>query len=146
MINITANLKGVEESLLGALESAVLQTLEHENAEGGVNVMLTGDEEVRALNRAFRGIDTTTDVLSFAANEGEELLGEPAGFLGDIAISLPRAQSQAEAYGHSLKRELCFLAVHGTLHLMGYDHANEAEESEMFALQEKILEDMGLKR
>ena len=146
MIDIMANLEGVEESLLDALESAVLQTLRHENAEGSVNVVLTDDEEVRAFNRAFRGIDKTTDVLSFAANEGEELLGEPEAFLGDIAISLPRAQAQAEAYGHSLMRELCFLAVHGTLHLLGYDHANEADESEMFGLQEKILEDMGLKR
>ncbi len=125
-----------------------------ENIE--VSVMLTDNENIRALNRDHRGIDRATDVLSFPLIEfdadrranvdtvDESENGEV--MLGDIVISLERAAAQAEEYGHSLLREVGFLTVHSMLHLYGYDHMEEDEEREMFSLQEKILEEMELKR
>lgn len=145
LIDVLVNLEGVGEALLNVAEGAVAAALRHERAEGDVNVVLTDDEEIRELNRAFRGIDAATDVLSFPAREGEDV-GIPDDFLGDIAISVPRALLQAEEYGHAPERELAFLAVHGALHILGYDHTNEEEAKNMFALQEIILQDMGLKR
>ena len=146
MIDVTVNLDGVGEALFLTVENAVAAALRHENAEGDVSVVLTDDAEIRALNKAFRGIDAATDVLSFPACEGDLITGAPDGFLGDIAISCPRAFSQAEEYGHSPAREFAFLAVHGALHILGYDHLNEEDANRMFALQEIILNDMGLKR
>ena len=91
-------------------------------------------------------MDRPTDVLSFPAAEGGEFPAIPDSFLGDIAISLPRAEAQAEEYGHSLLRELSFLAVHGTLHLLGYDHMTDEDRAEMFARQNEILEKMRITR
>ena len=91
-------------------------------------------------------MDRPTDVLSFPSNEGDALSAVPDGFLGDIAISIDRAKAQAEEYGHSFERELSFLTVHGCLHILGYDHMNDEERQEMFALQDKILNDMGITR
>ncbi len=121
-----------------------------------VSVMLTDNEGIRELNREHRGIDRATDVLSFPLlefSEDKRALPETVDFgeneevtLGDIVISLERAAEQAEEYGHSMKREVGFLTVHSMLHLYGYDHMTEDDEREMFALQEKILDGMGLKR
>ncbi|MDR6225044.1 putative rRNA maturation factor [Desmospora profundinema] len=117
--------------------------------EAEVSVSIVDDPVIHRLNREFRGVDRPTDVLSFPQWEpGEELVavtGEPIP-LGDVIISLPRAREQADTYGHSLQRELAFLAVHGFLHLLGYDHQNQAEENRMFARQEEILALAGLKR
>ncbi len=146
MTDVIVNFDGISEALQKTVESAVARTLLHEGAEGGVNVVLTDDEEIRGLNRGFRGIDSATDVLSFPANEGEALADIPDGFLGDIAISCTRAYLQAAEYGHSAEREFAFLTVHGTLHILGYDHTTESDADEMFALQNEILKDMGLER
>ena len=104
------------------------------------------DETIHEINREYRGVDRPTDVISFPAEEGEEILAPPDGFIGDIVISYPRAEEQSAEYGHSVRRELSFLAVHGTLHLLGYDHMKEEEAGEMFALQDEILDEMGIKR
>ena len=95
------------------------------------------------LNREYRGIDATTDVLSFAINDGEEFeLPEEVEYeLGDIFINVDRVKSQAAAYGHSEKREFLFLFIHGVLHCLGYDHMTKEQEDEMFGLQHKILGD-----
>jgi len=123
------------------LMDRVIETAKaHEGARGEVSVLITGDDQVHELNREFRAIDRTTDVLSFPAE------AEAEDFLGDIAISLPQAKAQAVEYGHSLKRELCFLVLHGTLHLLGYDHIDEADAKTMFALQTQLLEGMGITR
>ncbi len=124
--------------------------------EGEVAVTFVDDAEIRRLNLEYRGIDRSTDVLSFPMLEPgdeepeiyyEEDEGGDAGtLLGDIVISLPRAQEQAKEYGHSLEREIGFLFVHGFLHLIGYDHQDEAAEKEMFAKQETILREAGLRR
>lgn len=102
------------------------------------SVILTDDEEVHQLNKLYRGIDRTTDVLSFALNDGKAL-ASPINVLGDIYISIPQMKKQAEEYGTGEKRELSFLAIHGLLHLLGYNHEKEDEENIMFGLQKEIL-------
>ena len=113
-----------------------------------VNVTLVNDDEIKELNSAFRGIDKSTDVLSFPLGENGEYDINPetdALMLGDIVISAEHALKQAEEYGHSIDREIAFLTVHSMLHLLGYDHVNnETEEKEMFKKQEEILIKMGL--
>ncbi|MBQ9747058.1 MAG: rRNA maturation RNase YbeY [Clostridia bacterium] len=135
------------------IETAIKKTLAHErfrkNAE--LSVTFVDNGEIHALNREFRDKDRPTDVLSFPiwdADEGFEV--DPAigaVMLGDIVISAERAWEQAEEYGHSFAREVCFLAVHSTLHLIGYDHeVSEADEKYMNDTQEEILAKMGLRR
>jgi probable rRNA maturation factor len=105
---------------------------------------LTGDEHLREYNRRYRGLDETTDVLAFAAQEAplDQRFQAPPGtehWLGDIVIALPRARFQAREAGHSMNDEVRLLAVHGFLHLLGYDHAERAEEAAMTALTNRIL-------
>ena len=128
-----------EECIRTACETA----LEMEGAAGDITVLVAGPDHIQQLNRDFRNVDRVTDVLTFPSREGEALLGSPDGYLGDIMICRSRAVEQAEEYGHSLSRELAFLAVHGTLHILGYDHMNEAEEQVMRASQRTILERIG---
>ena len=130
---------------------AIAEALRYEafDRPAEVSVTFTDNEEIRQLNASWRGIDRATDVLSFPMSDeesGENRDGDCV-LLGDIVISAERAAEQAEEYGHTLARELAFLAVHSTLHLLGYDHERSAEEEkEMFRRQEEILCGMGLKR
>lgn len=112
------------------------------------NVIIINNDEIHEINRKYRGVDRATDVISFALEDDKtfEVVETNMRILGDIYISIDKAREQAENYGHSLKRELSFLAVHGLLHLLGYDHMNEEEEKEMFKLQELILDGYGIKR
>ena len=114
--------------------------------EACASVILTDDEEVHYLNKTYRNIDRETDVISFALEddktESDTLYnkrGKNKHLLGDIYISIDRAKEQALEYGHSLTREICFLAVHGLLHLLGYDHMEKSDEEVMFSKQEEIL-------
>jgi probable rRNA maturation factor len=116
-----------------------------------VSVTFVTNERIREINREYRDKDAVTDVISFALEElgeGEvELIGaDIPRILGDIIISTAKAKEQAEEYGHSFMREFGFLAVHGFLHLLGYDHMTEEDEREMFTLQKEILDEYGLKR
>ncbi len=119
-----------------------------------VSVRLCSDETIREINAAHRGIDRTTDVLSFptviypkgktAGSCSRTLMMEyddetGACFLGDIVIAVPHVFSQAEEYGHSAEREACYLLIHGICHLMGYDHMEEADKKKMRSMEEKIL-------
>jgi probable rRNA maturation factor len=106
---------------------------------------LTGDEHLREYNRRYRGLDEPTDVLAFAAQEApsDQRFQAPPGtehWLGDIVISLPRARQQARAAHHSMNDEVRLLAVHGFLHLLGYDHAEPGEEARMKEMTTKVLE------
>jgi probable rRNA maturation factor len=94
--------------------------------------LVTDAEEIQQLNASYRNIDRVTDVLTFPAWEGDAILCPPDGYLGDIAICYERAAEQAQEYGHSLERELAFLAVHGALHLLGYDHMKPEDEPSCF--------------
>lgn len=111
------------------------------------NVIFVEKEEIQEINKSYRGIDRVTDVITFALfdNAEEALIGD-TNELGDVFICLDRAFEQASEYGHSVEREVGFLSVHGYLHLKGYDHQSPEEEKVMFALQEEILENAGLKR
>lgn len=134
------------ENIENMIKSAAEYALSYLNTTGEISVTVVSNDEIHELNLLHRGIDRPTDVLSFPANEGEEILALPDGFLGDIIISAQKACEQACEYGHSVLREIAFLTLHGTLHLLGYDHMNEEDEKEMFALQRAILDDMGVKR
>lgn len=128
-------------SLLRLMGQAVDAALAFENYRGHAEVSLTftDNEKIHALNLRYRGVDRATDVLSFPMEEEDTL--------GDIVISLERAQEQAREYGHSFEREAAFLCVHSVLHLLGYDHERSPEEeADMFDRQEKILLRMGLPR
>ncbi len=130
------------------LRRITAEALRREGVEGKValSVVITDDEAVRELNRQFRDVDAPTDVLAFGSGEEGDFVtapGEPA-YLGDVVISCPRAVSQAEEYGHSINRELALLAVHGVLHLLGYDHVDEAERMEMWTRQNEILGSLAL--
>ncbi|MBR5291941.1 MAG: rRNA maturation RNase YbeY [Clostridia bacterium] len=128
------------------VSEAIEAALVHRGRSGMITVTLVDDEAIHEINRSYRNVDRPTDVISFPSEEGESIAAIPDGFLGDIIISVPRARAQAEEYGHSFRRELSFLAVHGTLHLLGYDHMTEVEAKEMFGLQEDILKEMGISR
>lgn len=117
--------------------------------EAEVSLMLVDDERIHELNREYRGVDRPTDVLSFALQEETE--EEPDtefedDMLGDIVISVPRAREQAIDYGHSFEREIVYLAVHGTLHLLGYDHEDDEDKQEMRAKEEEVMAVLGLER
>lgn len=119
--------------------------------DGEVCITFVNNPEIQELNQTYRGKNEPTDVLSFPMYEADEEEIEVADedeplLLGDIVISIPRAQEQAEEYGHSFERELGFLAVHGFLHLLGYDHGTDEEEKLMFSKQEEILKQHGLIR
>ena len=117
------------------------------NAE--VSITLTNNEHIHELNLRYRGIDRPTDVLSFALNEGEEpeiFDGPTVDVLGDIIISVERAVEQAAEYGHSVQREIAFLTVHGMLHLLGYDHMEEADRIEMRREEEFVMKKLEIAR
>ena len=127
-----------------------------------VTVLLTGDARLRELNRAYRGVDAPTDVLSFAQRDALPVDTEPApylirgckpalppqecDYLGDIAISWERVRAQAAAYGHSEEREFAYLFVHGFLHLLGHTHAEDTAYRQMRAREEQVLSAVGLPR
>jgi probable rRNA maturation factor len=126
------------------IEEAANAVLEHEAQplDSDLSIVLTDDAKLNQLNRDYLGIDAPTDVLSFPASETDPDTG--ARYLGDILISMPRAQAQAEAAGHPLEAEVQLLIVHGILHLLGYDHARAEEKARMWKAQAQILERLGL--
>ena len=137
------------------IERAVAATLAGESVEGPVevSVLVTDDSALHALNRDYRGVDAPTDVLSFAAEEGDAagpafvLPPDAPRYLGDIAISYERVSAQADEYGHSRERELAYLTAHGVLHLLGYDHERGADDAAaMRAREEAAMERLGLRR
>ena len=130
------------------LRRVAAEALRREGVEGEIalSVVITYDEAVRELNRQFRDVDAPTDVLAFGTGEEGDFVTAPGeqAYLGDVVISYPRAVAQAEEYGHSVNRELALLAVHGVLHLLGYDNVDEAERMKMGARQNEILGSLAL--
>jgi probable rRNA maturation factor len=102
------------------------------------NVIIVDNDYIHNLNKTYRNIDRPTDVITFALEDNKDIVTSPR-ILGDIYISIEKAKSQALEYGHSFKREICFLAVHGFYHLLGYDHMTQEDEKIMFARQEVVL-------
>ena len=109
------------------------------------NVIIVDNDYIHKLNKEYRDIDRETDVITFAL-EDDKTFNPSVRILGDVYISIDKAKSQSVEYGHSLLRELCFLAVHGMLHLLGYDHMKKEDEIVMFKLQDEILDEMNIKR
>lgn len=145
---IDENSSEFQELLSNVLEKAAEM---EETGQAEVSVTIVTKERIQEINNEYRQKDSVTDVISFAMEEmGEDeteiIGGEETRFLGDIIICLDVAKEQAAEYGHSLEREMGFLAVHGFLHLLGYDHMNDEDEKRMFGRQEEILEQYGLKR
>lgn len=132
---------------LEIIEKLMEFAIEHEKI-GNVefNIIIVDNNYIHTLNREHRGIDRPTDVITFALEDYEDIEYVDYRLLGDIYISIDKARSQAEEYGHSFLRELAFLSIHGFLHLLGYDHMNEVDEKEMFGRQELILDEFGIKR
>ncbi len=110
------------------------------------NIIIVDNETIHSINKEYRGVDCPTDVISFALEDDKSFVQTELRILGDIYISIDKAREQAKNYGHSLKREISFLTIHGLLHLLGYDHMEEKDEKEMFELQELILDGYGIKR
>ena len=140
MINIESSLEPPFD--LDLLEQAALAALTHQSAEGDLTIVLADDEELHRLNRDFLGIDAPTDVLSFPASETDPDTG--AAYLGDIILSIPRADAQAQAAGHPLADEARLLVIHGVLHLLGHDHAEADEKAKMWKAQAEIMMGLGL--
>jgi len=127
------------------LNDVINYTMKKLNVKDSIfDIIFIDDDEMHSMNKEYRGIDRTTDVLSFALNDNKHI-DTVINSLGDIFISIPKMKAQAVDYGHSEKRELSFLTVHGLLHLLGYDHMNEEDEKVMFALQKEILDELGIK-
>ena len=122
----------------------LVKKLELEKCE--FNIIIVDNEKIHEINREYRGVDRETDVISFAMEDNMDIKYEDFRLLGDIYISIDKCYLQAEEYGHSREREICFLATHGILHLLGYDHMEEKEEEEMFKLQEELLTGYDIKR
>lgn len=128
------------------LKKVIKRTMKHENVKNAYfSIIFVDADEIQNINKEYRGIDKVTDVISFAFEDNEKIKSK-IRVLGDIYICIPRMIEQAENYGHSIKRELSFLTVHGLLHLLGYDHMEKEDEKVMFDLQERILNEEGITR
>lgn len=140
IINET-NIK-IEE--LKIVEKFLKKVIKDEKLENAIfNVIIIDDERIHEINKQYRGIDRSTDVISFALEDSEDIEMN-FRILGDIYISIDKVYEQSESYGHSFLRELSFLTVHGLLHLLGYDHMKKEDEIIMFEKQEKILNEAGI--
>ena len=139
---------GEEIPELESVEKLLYSAIEKEKLEGiNFNIIIVDNEYIHELNRNYRNIDRETDVITFALEDDDSMvLPDSVRVLGDIYISIDKARSQATEYGHSFLREICFLAVHGFYHLLGYDHMTPEEEKVMFDKQEEVLSAYGITR
>ncbi len=130
------------------IEKVINKALEIEGLKkASCSIIIVDNSYIHKLNKEYRGIDRVTDVISFALEDDKSMIiPDEIRLLGDIYISIDKAKEQAEEYGHSLERELCFLSVHGLYHLLGYDHETEEEAEVMFKKQEEVLMEYGITR
>ncbi len=139
----------VDDNFTGFLTGVAREVLKNEGYgdEAEISLVFVDDAYIKGLNLQYRGIDRPTDVLSFAMQEGVSVPSLEEGIiLGDVVISLPAAGRQAGEYGHSFQREAAYLAVHGLLHLLGYDHRDNEEQRVMRQKEEEILSRLKLSR
>lgn len=133
---------------LKTVKKVLQKAMEKEKLENTTfNLIIVDNEYIKYLNKNYRNIDRETDVITFALeDEDSVIVPTDERILGDIYISLDKAKTQSDEYGHSLLRELSFLAVHGFYHLLGYDHMTKKDEEVMFAKQEEVLKENGIER
>jgi metalloprotein, YbeY/UPF0054 family len=136
---LSKELKELKDFLIYAANHEKLDNIEY-------NVIIIDNPKIRELNRSYRNIDKETDVISFALEDDKTYNSKEVRLLGDIYISIDKAREQANLYEHSFKRELFFLAIHGFLHLLGFNHEDPEEENIMFAKQEEVLNKYGISR
>lgn len=122
----------------------VVRKLEIE--KGIFNIIFVDNDIIHKINKEYRKVDRVTDVISFALEDNPDIVYDDFRLLGDIYIAIDVAYDQAIEYNHSREREVCFLATHGVLHLLGYDHMTEEEKKEMFGIQEELLQEYGINR
>ena len=133
------------EDIIKKVSNKALETEKVKKAS--CSIIIVDNSYIHKLNKEYRGIDRVTDVISFALEDEKSMvIPDEIRLLGDIYISLDKAKEQAKEYGHSLERELCFLAVHGLYHLLGYDHETKEEAEVMFKKQEEVLMEYGIIR
>jgi len=149
MINIDNQQDFLESALLERAARITLEistplnpSLESAPVDADMTIVLTDDKQLRELNLEYLGVDSPTDVLSFPASESDPETGTT--YLGDILISIPRAAEQAQAAGHPIEAEVQLLVVHGTLHLLGHDHAEAEEKARMWNAQAEVMSRLGL--
>ena len=129
------------------LEKVIEFACKHMKVENPLlNIVIVDNKKIQEINKLYRNKDAVTDVISFAFEEVPDVKYDDVRFLGEIYISYERCKEQAAEYGHSVKREFCYLAVHGLLHLLGYDHIKEEDKKVMRALEEEILNEYDLTR
>lgn len=143
----------VSEDYIDVLQRLLVFVAEKEgiSQEAEISLSFVSNKDIQEINRNYRQQNKPTDVISFAMQEQTDdelhIIGDDGPLiLGDIVVSVDKAKEQAEEYGHSLEREFGFLAVHGFLHLLGYDHMNEEDERKMFTRQDEILGEFGIER
>ena len=142
---IINNLEDLKE--LETVKDLINYALKEEKVVNAMfNIIIVDNEYIHKLNKEYRNIDKPTDVISFALEDNDDFINNDIRVLGDIYISLDKAKEQALEYQHSLLRELSFLALHGLLHLLGYDHMNKDDEKIMFEKQERILDSYGISK
>ncbi|MFO7815777.1 MAG: rRNA maturation RNase YbeY [Halanaerobiales bacterium] len=136
-INDQQNKVEISENLYQDFKNIITEATKMEGYDGGeISIAFVDNKKIKELNDKFRNKDEVTDVLSFPMDDE---------ILGDIIISAERALSQSKDYGHSFKREICYLVTHGILHLLGYDHKIEGEKKEMHKKEERILKELEIK-
>ncbi len=141
------NETGIDLDYIKTMKDLIDYAIKHEKIKNVIfNIIIVDNKYIHKLNKEYRGIDRPTDVISFALEDNEDLIESDLRILGDIYISIDKVYEQAKEYGHSNLREICFLMIHGFLHLLGYDHIKEEEEKVMFAKQEEILNGFGITR
>ena len=133
-----------ELEILNNYVEYVVKKLDLEKCE--FNIIIVDNKKIHEINKEYRNVDRETDVISFAMEDLEDIEYDDFRLLGDIYISIDKVISQANEYGHSKLREICFLATHGILHLLGYDHMEPKDEEEMFGLQNELLDGYNIKR
>lgn len=134
----------LELDILNDYVGYLVNKLELEKCE--FNIIIVDNDKIHQINREYRDIDRETDVISFALEDNMDIEYQDFRLLGDIYISIDKCYEQALEYGHSRVREICFLATHGVLHLLGYDHMESDDEEKMFKLQDELLEEYNIKR
>ena len=145
MNNIEVINKTEEQIDINDLKNTINYTLESEIVHDSLmSVIIVNNDEIHKINREYRGIDRETDVISFALEDDKTFVNTYLRVLGDIYISIDKVHEQSENYGHSFRRELSFLTVHGILHLLGYDHMVKEDEDIMFHKQDKILTELNI--